>query len=122
MIITGRTNKNSGWTNITPKSNPCSLQVKEAFEGSQVGTKRHSLCSGEIRFIYHDHEEDVKQWLRVLSKSKELQNEQLSTVLLPVGSFWGTEENIPTVLMENATMHVLASSLKFHEDIFKSLK
>lgn len=44
----------------------------------------------------------------------ELQNKQLSIVLLLVGSFLCIEENIPTILMKNATMHVLTSSLKFH--------
>lgn len=97
--------------------------MKEALEGSQViATKRYSLCEGEVRFIYHDHKEDVKQWLYILSKPKKLQDKQLSPVLLLVGSFWGIEENIPAVLMENAAGHALASSLKFHEDIFNSLK
>lgn len=52
----------------------------------------------------------------------ELQNEQFSMILLLVGSFLCTEENVPTTLMKNVTLHVLTSSLKFHQDIFNSLK
>lgn len=67
-----------------------------------------------------DDQKDVKQWLHILSISGELQNEQLSTVLLLAGSFLCRGKQ-PTVL-KNATTHVLTSSLKFHQVIFNSLK
>lgn len=55
-----KTNTNLWCTNRIPKLDPGSLEVNVAFEGSQEGTKEYSLCSGEIKFIYHDHQEDMK--------------------------------------------------------------
>lgn len=41
---------------------------------------------------------------------------QDNIALLQVGSCLCTEEKIPTLSMKNVTLHILASSLKFHQD------
>lgn len=41
---------------------------------------------------------------------------QDNKALLQVASCLCTEKNIPTLSMKNATLHVLASSLKLHQD------
>lgn len=43
--------------------------MKVAIEGPQAGTDKSIEW---IKFIYHDHQEVVKQWLHILFKSMEL--------------------------------------------------